>query len=55
MDFKTALIFGLPAIVSVSLVRSFLIPIIPDELFVFNLPSGSEFLAIFQADELNDV
>ena len=36
VDFKIALIFGLPAIISVSLVRSFLIPIIPDELFVLN-------------------
>jgi uncharacterized membrane protein YfcA len=36
VDFKIALIFGLPAITSVSLVRSFLIPIIPDELFVLN-------------------
>jgi uncharacterized membrane protein YfcA len=33
VDLKTAIIFGTPAILSVTLVRSFLMPIIPDELF----------------------
>ena len=33
VDWKTAIIFGLPAIVGVSLVRHFLVPILPDELF----------------------
>ncbi|MDC0371807.1 sulfite exporter TauE/SafE family protein [Flavobacteriaceae bacterium] len=33
VDFKTALIFGIPAILSVIFVRSTLIPIIPDEIF----------------------
>ena len=32
VDLKTAIIFGTPAILSVTLVRSFLMPIIPDEL-----------------------
>ncbi|MAH20901.1 MAG: hypothetical protein CMB96_05655 [Flavobacteriaceae bacterium] len=33
VDFRIALIFGLPAILSVTAVRLFLIPIIPEELF----------------------
>ena len=33
VDWKTAIVFGLPAIVGVSLVRHFLVPILPDELF----------------------
>ena len=33
VDLKTAIIFGTPAILSVTLIRSFLMPIIPDELF----------------------
>ena len=33
VDWKTAVVFGLPAIVGVSLVRHFLVPILPDELF----------------------
>ena len=36
VDFRIAFIFGIPALLSVSLVRAFLIPIIPDELFVLN-------------------
>ena len=33
IDLRIAVVFGIPAIFSVSLIRSFLIPIIPDELF----------------------
>ena len=33
VDWKTAVVFGLPAIVGVSMVRAFLVPILPDELF----------------------
>ena len=33
VDWKTAIVFGVPAIVGVSLVRHFLVPILPDELF----------------------
>lgn len=33
VDFKTAIVFGIPAIVSVTLVRSLLIPALPDTLF----------------------
>jgi len=33
VDWKTAVVFGLPAIVGVSMVRHFLVPILPDELF----------------------
>ena len=33
LDLKTAVIFGLPSIVSVYAVRKFLLPIIPDQLF----------------------
>ena len=47
VDFKIALIFGLPAIISVSLVRSFLIPIIPDELFVLNGTTITRRMAMF--------
>lgn len=36
VDFRITLIFGIPAILSVVLIRSYLIPIIPDELFVLN-------------------
>ncbi len=36
VDFRIAVVFGIPAIISVSLVRSFLIPIIPDELFTLD-------------------
>ena len=34
VDLKTAVIFGVPAIIGVWLIRHFVIPIIPDELFV---------------------
>ena len=34
VDLKTALIFGVPAIIGVWLIRHFVIPILPDELFV---------------------
>ena len=34
VDFRTALVFGLPAILSVTAVRLFLMPIIPEELFL---------------------
>ena len=47
VDFKIALIFGLPAIISVSLVRLFLIPIIPDELFVLNGTTITRRMAMF--------
>jgi len=33
VDFKTALIFGIPSIVAVYLVRKFVVPAIPDEIF----------------------
>src|SRR5690606_19895868 len=33
LDLKTALIFGLPSIVSVYVVRKFVVPIIPDPVF----------------------
>lgn len=33
VDFKTAVVFGIPAIISVTLVRSLLIPALPDTLF----------------------
>ena len=33
VDWKTAIVFGLPAIAGVSLVRHFLVPVLPDELF----------------------
>jgi len=33
VDWKTAIVFGVPAIVGVSLVRHFLVPTLPDELF----------------------
>ncbi len=36
VDVKTAVVFGIPAIFSVTLVRSFLIPNIPDELFTLS-------------------
>ena len=36
VDFRIVFIFGIPALLSVSLVRAYLIPIIPDELFVLN-------------------
>ena len=47
VDFKIALIFGLPAVLSVSLVRSFLIPVIPDELFVLNGTTVTRRMAMF--------
>lgn len=34
LDFRIALVFGLPAILSVTAVRLFLMPIIPEELFI---------------------
>jgi len=36
VDWKTAIVFGLPAITGVSLVRHFLVPVLPDELFHVN-------------------
>ena len=36
VDWKTAVVFGLPAIAGVSLVRHFLVPVLPDELFHVN-------------------
>lgn len=33
IDFRTVLVFGIPAILGVSLVRLFLMPLLPDELF----------------------
>ena len=33
VDWKTSIVFGLPAIIGVSLVRHFLVPVLPDELF----------------------
>jgi len=33
VDVKTAIIFGVPAIISVYLTRRFLVPVIPDEIF----------------------
>lgn len=36
VDFRIAFVFGIPALLSVSLVRTCLIPIIPNELFVLN-------------------
>jgi len=45
VDWKTAVVFGLPAIVGVSMVRAFLVPILPDELltigtFIFTRRMG---------------
>lgn len=36
VDWRTAIIFGIPALVGVSAVRKYLIPIIPDVLFSFD-------------------
>ncbi|AGC75904.1 hypothetical protein LX97_00585 [Nonlabens dokdonensis] len=36
VDFKTAIIFAIPAFVAVYLTRAYLIPAIPEELFVIN-------------------
>lgn len=36
IDFKTALIFGLPSIASVYITRKFIVPAIPDEVFQLN-------------------
>lgn len=36
VDWKTAFIFGAPAILGVSIIRKFVIPILPDTLFVIN-------------------
>jgi len=33
VDFKTALIFGVPSIISIFLTRNFLLPLIPNEIF----------------------
>ena len=37
VDFKTALVFGIPSIISVYVTRAFLVPIIPESIFtIFN-------------------
>ncbi|MGB0883437.1 MAG: sulfite exporter TauE/SafE family protein [Flavobacteriales bacterium] len=41
VDWRTALVFGLPAILGVSLVRRFLVPALPEILFTFD--DGFEF------------
>ena len=36
VDWKTVVVFGVPAIIGVSVVRKYLIPILPDTLFIVN-------------------
>lgn len=50
IHFKTAIVFGIPAIVSVYLTRHYLIPIIPNEIFTiqdFSLTKNSFLLLLF--------
>ncbi|WP_027380700.1 sulfite exporter TauE/SafE family protein [Chryseobacterium daeguense] len=35
VNFKTALVFGFPSIISIFLTRNYLLPLIPDEVFTF--------------------
>lgn len=36
VDWRTAVVFGIPAIIGVTLVRHYLVPVLPDVLFEFN-------------------
>jgi uncharacterized membrane protein YfcA len=40
VDFRTAIVFAIPALVAVYLTRAFLIPAIPEVLFEFRFPAG---------------
>jgi uncharacterized membrane protein YfcA len=46
VDFKTAIIFAIPALIAVYLTRAFLIPAIPDELFMIGDFMVTKYLAI---------
>jgi len=47
VDWKTVVVFGVPAIIGVSVVRKFLVPILPDTLFTINHFEFTRRMAMF--------